>query len=76
MHIAARVTFVTKGIVQTFGHGIFIQNPGDLGGGGDFSVWGFSVIWSTMPNMLKHIQKLPKRNFSALTMEVCCVNSS
>lgn len=33
MHIAAGVTFVTKGIVQSFRHRIFIQNPGDLGGG-------------------------------------------
>jgi hypothetical protein len=32
MHIAADVTFVTKGILQSFGHGIFIQNPGDLAG--------------------------------------------
>jgi hypothetical protein len=29
MHIAAGVTFVVQGIVQSFGHGIFIQNPGD-----------------------------------------------
>jgi len=71
MHIAAGAAFVTKGIVQSFGHGIFIQNPEDLGG--DFSVWCFSVIWSTMRNVLKHIQKLPKRNFSPHTMEVRCI---
>ena len=72
MHIAAGVTFVIKGIVQSFRHGIFIQNPGDWRG--DFSVKGFSVIWSTMPNVLKPIKKLPKINFSALTMDVCCVS--
>ena len=57
MHIAAGVTFVIKGIVQSFRHGIFIQNPGDWRG--DFSVKGFSVISTTMLNILKCIQKLP-----------------
>jgi hypothetical protein len=34
MHISAVVTFVIQGIVQSFVHGIFIQNPGDWAGGG------------------------------------------
>jgi hypothetical protein len=34
MHIAAAaVTFVIKGVVQTFVRGIFIQNPRDFLGG-------------------------------------------
>jgi hypothetical protein len=53
--------------------GIFIQNPGGFRGDGEW----ISVIWTTMPNILKHIQKLQKKNFSALTMEdVGLVNSS
>ena len=37
---------------------MFIQNPGDLGGG-DFlvRVFFFFVIQSTMPNVIKHIKK-------------------
>jgi hypothetical protein len=39
MHIAAGVTFVVKIIVQSFRHGILIQNPGDWWGG--FLIIGF-----------------------------------
>jgi len=56
MHIAAGVTFVIKE------HCTVIQacdfNPESWRFGGVyFSVRGFPVIWSTMPNILKCIQK-------------------
>jgi len=42
MHIAAGVTFVIKGIVQSFRNGIFVHNPGVFsGGGGGFISMGF-----------------------------------